>query len=465
MQREITAIFGEKKVFLRQTNRAVTPFGGLSVFIEYLRKIDYARKISQHMPICYKSPNSIDPSQTVTAFLISVLAGARRFAHSAMLRSDKALHAMLGILRFPTDDTIRNLFKRFSQRAVYEFYSPLWEWQLERVPQREAGYSLDLDSTVFERYGVQEGAKKGFNPKKRGRPSHHPLLAVLGEAYFVLHGWLRSGNCSSGRGVVEFLKEALALLEDRSKIRVVRADSGFFDDDLLSFLEERHLPYIVVARLTGLVKKELKHLGDWRELDFDYAVSEFTKKLQGWNQQRRFVVIRERLREKPSVGRKLFDVPGYTFRVFVTSLSFQAEEIWRDYNKRADIEKRIGELKSDLAADDFCLHEFFATEAAFRSILLLFNLLSEFQRVIGLATYRQPATLRVQVFLCGAVLGRAGHRTVMHLSKSWGGIQERISLFNSILAYVFPKSPKLSPEGESPGLSELNLSHFYSSTS
>ena len=450
MQREITSIFREKKVVLRQTSRAVTPFGGLAVFVEYLKSIGYARKVSQHMPIVYESPNSIDPTETFTAFLISVLAGARRFAHAAMLRADRALHALLGLKRFPTDDTIRNLFKRFSQGRVHEFYAPLGEWLMERLPLQEQGYSLDLDSTVFERYGAQQGAKKGFNPKKHGRPSHHPLLAVLAEAYFVLHGWLRSGNCGTGRGAVEFLKEALALLGGRHKIRVVRADSGFFDDDLLSFLEGRCLRYIVVARLTFLIKKELRHLSNWRELDSDYSATEFIRKLQGWSQPRRFVVIRERIREKPSLGRKLFDVPGYTFRVFVTSLSCAPEEVWRDYNKRADIEKRIGELKYDLAADDFCLHEFFATEAAFCSVLLLFNLLSEFQRVIGLTTYRQPATLRVQVFLCGAVLGRAGHQTVLHLSAAWGGLQRRISWFDNILAYVFPKSPKL--EFEAAGL-------------
>ena len=86
---------------------------------------------------------------------------------------------------------------------------------------------MDLDSTVFERYGQQEGALKGYNPKKHGRPSHHPLLAILAETHFILHGWLRSGNCSSSRGVVEFLKEALALLGNNLKVRVVRADSGF----------------------------------------------------------------------------------------------------------------------------------------------------------------------------------------------------------------------------------------------
>jgi hypothetical protein len=70
---------------------------------------------------------------------------------------------------------------------------------------------------------------------KHGRPSHHPLLAVLSEARFLLHGWLRSGNCGTSRGVEEFLQEALALWGQREKIRLLRADSGFFDDKLLSF--------------------------------------------------------------------------------------------------------------------------------------------------------------------------------------------------------------------------------------
>jgi hypothetical protein len=49
-------------------------------------------------------------------------------------------------------------------------------------------------------------------------------------------------------------------------------------------------------------------------------------------------------------------------------------EDWiRQAGQRACVEQRIEELKSDLAADDFCLREFFATEAAFLSILMLFN--------------------------------------------------------------------------------------------
>jgi hypothetical protein len=224
---------GRKKVILRQTPRAVTPFGGLSVFIAFLQKIGYRQQVSEHMPVHLQSPNAINPGETFTAFLISVVAGARRFAQTAVLRTDKALRALLGIERFPTDDTVRNLFKRFRQGLVVQFYEPLWAWQLARVPERAGGYHLDLDSTVFERYGEQEGAKRGYNPRQRGRASHHPLLAGLGEAGFILHGWLRSGNKRSDSGVVEFRKEAGAKLESRKWIRVVRADSGFFAPEWL----------------------------------------------------------------------------------------------------------------------------------------------------------------------------------------------------------------------------------------
>jgi hypothetical protein len=443
---KIASLWGGKKVELRETQRAVTPFGGLVVFFEFLRRIGYAEAVRQHLPFSLRSPNAIDPVETFTAFLLSVVAGGRRFAHTSLLRADVALQALLGISRFPIDDTVRNLFRRFGQGQCQRFFSGLWTWQFERLPECPAGYSLDLDSTVFERYGHQQGALRGPNPRKHGRPSHHPLVAALAEAHFVLHGWLRSGNCGSSRGVVEFLQEALALLPEKHALRVVRADAGFFDQQLLGFLEQRGLSYIVVARLTLWLKREAARVTAWRALDPYYAVGEFSLQLFGWDRRRRFVVIREQLRtEHASLGRKLLDVPGYTFRIFVTNLSLPGEEIWRDYNRRADMENRIAELKYDLAADDFCLQQFFATEAAFRSILLLFNLLGEFQRACGCTSYRQPATLRTLVFLCGALLGRAGHHLVLHLSASWGGLKQRIPLLENVLAYGTSTSPKLPP--------------------
>jgi Transposase DDE domain group 1 len=126
---------------------------------------------------------------------------------------------------------------------------------------------LDLDSTVLERYGHPQGAWRGPNRRKPGRPWHHPLVAVLAEAHFLLHGWLRSGHCGTARGVEEFLKEALALLPEKHTLRVVRADAGFLDQQLLGFLEQRGLPYLVVARRTLGLKREAARVAAWRALD------------------------------------------------------------------------------------------------------------------------------------------------------------------------------------------------------
>ena len=186
MRGEMSAIFGGKKVELRQTVKAVTRFGGRVVFLEFLRKVGFAEKVSGAMRFEWKSANAIPAVETFTAFVISVGVGARRFAQAGRVKADKARQGVLGLKRFPTDDTIRNLFKRFNQAVVYRFYPERWDGQLRRLEPRNGGWSLDLDSTVFERYGRQPGALKGPNPRKHGRPSHHPLLAVvLAEAQFV----------------------------------------------------------------------------------------------------------------------------------------------------------------------------------------------------------------------------------------------------------------------------------------
>jgi hypothetical protein len=240
MEAQGTRIFGGGKVSLEETERELTPFGGIVVFLEFLNRIGFVKKVIECMPVVHRSPNSIPPAETYVAFLISVAAGARRFAQTSWLRGDRALHGLLGIDRFPSDDTIRNLFLRFRMGEVQRFFEPMTEWMMARIPRRAEGHSLDLDSTVFERHGQQEGAAKGYNPQRPGRLSHHPLLAVLAESHYVMHGWLRSGNSGAGRGVTEFLKEALALWGERGKLRVVRADAGFFDKELFGFLEDRN---------------------------------------------------------------------------------------------------------------------------------------------------------------------------------------------------------------------------------
>lgn len=64
-----------------------------------------AFKLTETMPFTLDSPNVIPPAHSLTAFVISVIAGVKRFAQADWMRFDKALNAMLGSRRFPGANT------------------------------------------------------------------------------------------------------------------------------------------------------------------------------------------------------------------------------------------------------------------------------------------------------------------------------------------------------------------------
>jgi hypothetical protein len=52
MESEATQIFGGRRVVLNETDRALTPFGGMVVFLEFLNKIGFVKKVIE----CMRSP-------------------------------------------------------------------------------------------------------------------------------------------------------------------------------------------------------------------------------------------------------------------------------------------------------------------------------------------------------------------------------------------------------------------------
>jgi len=100
------------------------------------------------------------------------------------LRGKRALHALLGLDRFPPDDTIRNRFRAFGVGQFQPSTNPLAEWQTQRLPRREKGYTLELDSTVFERYG---SSRDTTHTNTEG-PATIRCRHVLSAAHFLRHG-------------------------------------------------------------------------------------------------------------------------------------------------------------------------------------------------------------------------------------------------------------------------------------
>ncbi len=138
-----------------------------------------------------------------------------------------------------------------------------------------------------------------------------------------------------------------------------------------------------------------------------------------------------------SGGKLLFDEPTYRYSAFVTNLDLPVDQI---YNTRADCENRIKELKYDFGADNFCLKEFFATEASFRFIMLAYNIMALFKHQI-LQTNMQLKTLRSYCFALGSWTTNHANERVLKMSlpqKRWAwmdGLFENIK--NSQLPYKY----------------------------
>jgi hypothetical protein len=433
VNQQITSLLTQKEIEIQWTDKPVTPWGGMTLFSGVAQQVGLASALRDALPFRLTSPNATDPVAVVLAFMAGVLAGSRRLAHIERLRWDEGIKTIFGIERFVSDTTLSRFFRRFGAAQVQVVFESLMRWQHGLIPFTDE--VLDLDSTVMERYGHQEGALLGYNSKKHRRPTHHPLIATLGERPWVVHAWLRSGNTSSARGADAFLDETLGLLPEGVKIGYLRADSGYGIEPFLSKVEAKKLIYTIVARFTPGLKNEVAKVRFWRELEPGIAIAETVFQAQGWKKSRRVVLVRQRAKDKDFVrGRELFDDPAYLYQAILTNRTDAPENVWRFYRKHADIENQIRELKWDYGVDGFCQKKFFATEAAFRLVCVTYNLVSLLQDKLGFTTYRTLGTLRAQLFAMGAILGRKGRKTVLRISLT-GPFRGR---FEGYLRGLFP---------------------------
>jgi len=397
------------------TTKPVSGWGGLVVMMRFFERLGIRATLKQALADGRSSPNRIDVVDIVLAFLATVLSGGRRFAHVERLRADKVASATVGIPRWPSAVTVTRYLGGFVRSQVEHLSESCWELVRANLRVPSLGNVLDLDSSVFERYGEQEGSLKGYNPRRKGRPSHHPIFAMLAEAKIVVHCWLRSGNTGTGRGACEFLTETLERLKG-IRLYALRADSGFFSKEFLEALEKQELPYAIAVRMSPVVKQAIVGIKTWQRVGPGLDVGEMMFQLPSWSGARRIAVIREELSERPeAAGRKLIAVPGYTFHAIVTTLSLTPLEVWHFYNSRGDCENRLKELKEDYGADGYCLDSFDGTEAALRLVCFLYNLVTLFKREVMQDSRPRLSTVRTDVLVVGAILGADGRKPVLRL--------------------------------------------------
>lgn len=430
------------------TEKPVTPFGGFIQLKKLLDKSKILEKIEEIGLPSSTSNNSIKSIDIVNSFFVSIWIGCFKFSHTAVVRLDAVLKEVFGWERVPSGTTYTRFFQKFTNNFNRDFFVKFNGWFFNQI--RFDNFTLDVDSSVITRYGNQDGALKGYNPKKPGRNSHHPLFAFVSDLRMVANCWNRSGNTSSSNNCIQFLEETFEILKGK-KVGLFRADSGFCTPAILSFLELKKIPYVMSCKLYAHLQWLIYNINKWNNIGVGLWITESMYKQAGWDKEKRVIIIRMDTEVKSkttgkylkSLFKKLDKEKVYkkTYHVFVTNQDLPAVEIWEQYKRRADAENRIKELKEDFGVGGFSMNNFWATEAAMRFCTIAYNIMGLYKQV---TSQTQPSpTLRTLTFNCFAVgswVVKNGTNKVLKMSVPLKKRQWFDGLFSKIENKKFPIS-------------------------
>jgi len=187
------------------SDKEVTPFGGMSLMKHFLDQTGIKEGLTTLNLPEPGSNRGYDPKQIIESFWLGIWTGASRYIHCDWLRNDHVLQSIFGWGEMPSQSTYSRFFGKFSQERNTEVFPELQRWFFDQI--NIDNITVDFDSTVITRYGNQEGSAKGYNPNKRGRNSHHPLMAFVSQTRMVANAWLRPGNTADSSNCKAFMEE------------------------------------------------------------------------------------------------------------------------------------------------------------------------------------------------------------------------------------------------------------------
>jgi Transposase DDE domain group 1 len=293
-----------------------------------------------------------------------------------------------------------------------------------RMPWKVKRLTLDLDVTDDPTHGVQQ---LSFFNGHYGSACYLPLLAFVtfnGEPdQHLVAAMLRPGNAPTSRGALAMLTRILDALQGRfPRARIlVRLDGGFAGPELLHFLDEVCVDYVVGLTGNPVLARLAAPFIDTARLrstltdttEHDYAAAHYAA--QTWDRARR-VVIKAEVTQHP--GRELRDNP----RFVVTNLTGDPRRIYEHiYCLRGEIENRIKELHLGLQIDRTSCSRFLANQLRVLLTAAAFVLLQELRRrAVGTRFARaQVWTLREQLLKLGARVVVSARRIVLHLPQAF----------------------------------------------
>ena len=410
----------------------LTLFGGIGLLGGLMRKLRVKEALESKIQVARRE-RKYSLGDMLLSLIYARALDLERLSDTIALREDGVFQQVAGFDDYPHQSSLSRFLSKFTVGAaknVGEVSAGLRR-RVRDKPGGQSRITLDMDSHVTTVYGKQQRAKVGYNPKKPGRKSYHPLLCFIGETRDFLWGRFRSGDRNNVQDSKGFLRECLVRLGTGIKELFLRADSGFYSDNFLRYLEGKRwmaMWYAVVARLYPAIQAQLAGLA-YRDIGSGVEVGEFRYQGLGWKKPRRMVVIREEIKEgeKKKKEPKLLELKGHTYQVIVTNIEDWApEEVWRFYNERANVENMVKEGVMGYGLDVAVSHCYAANMAHFFITMLTYNLMNWLKEgVLGQKKVKRMAKwIRQHFFLIPGRLVKKGRKLILRLSQSYPWQQE-----------------------------------------
>jgi len=420
---------GPRKLVIVSRPDTLTRYGGVYLLHRFFSAIGLKRALGQQFPQSRRNGH-YSTGELVLAMVYPIILGIKRLQTTRLLRTNGLFQYLTGLRSYPHATTLQRFLRQSAPHLVPRLRAlhDRFLIQMESASVTRRRYIFDFDSTVLVVYGDQEGAERGYNPTKRGRRSYHPLLCFEGESQAFWEGELRPGNVHSATGMLDLLTACLRKIPPphRQIPLFARGDKGFYDGAIIEWLDDQDIGFVVVARITGPVRRKLDNLR-YHTFRSGLAVAEFQYQPMRWSKPYRFIVVRRPVREDDEAEQlTLFQMKRHTYQVLVTNLDLTPLNVWKFYNKRASIEQLIRELKGDYGIGHIPTRQYMANEAFFHLLLLAYNGVVWFQRTC-LPTHMQTATLqrlREDLLVVPAYLTRTGNKPNLwipdpDLAKVW----------------------------------------------
>jgi hypothetical protein len=426
-----------RHVIVSFSGDSLTHFGGIYLLQSFFRRLRLRKQLrhSLHFP---QRNNCYSVAEATLALIYPISLGLGRLETTHLLKHNGVFQYLTGLPAYPDPTTLRRFLLRMAPLAFSKLRRLHDRLLLSMIlkPKPPTKVIFDLDSTVLILYGKQEMARIGYNPKKWGRPSYHPLLCFNGITKDFWHGELRPGDTHTATGTVELLKASFAKLPPSVKLVIIRADKGFYDHETIEYLESKRSLFAIVAKLTSPVKRRISTLS-YEVHSSGLETAEFMYQPTKWKKEYRFIVIRRLIPEDPTEQLTLFSMGKYSYQVIVTNMKLTALNTWRFYNGRATVELIIKELKGDYPLGKIPTKHFAANEAYFHTLLFSYNLINWFKRLCLPIEFQTMTlkTLRARSLLIPGGLIKSGNRPTLKLPANF--------LYKSAFEYGIKKIDQL----------------------